>query len=262
MFFQKAAKQSDRPEMKDKQQKQKERKRSLKNRPLFSPTVSGSRRSGKASFCTSPGRGSMAVETVLVLPVFFLAAVTMISFMDIYRLETEHLSVLCGKAKQAGMYAYVPDGDGLEEIILPDVYSYEPAEEIVPLPAVRLGNVVRVHAWTGAKEEISDSTEEPEPMVYMTETGSVYHSSLGCSYLNLSIDQVSAKRAAAMKNDYGETYTACETCSRGQAPAGTVYITRKGSHYHNSETCSGLKRTVRLVKKSDAGACHACSRCG
>lgn len=262
MFFQNAVKQTDRFEMKDKQQKQKERKRSLKNRPLFSPTTGGRRHSGKASFCTSLKRGGMAVETVLVLPIFFLAMVTMISFMDIYSLETEHLSELCGKAKKAGMYAYVPDGSGLEEITLPDVYSYEPVEGIVPLPTVWLHNVVRVHAWTGAKEEISGSAEEAEPMVYMTETGSVYHSSLGCSYLNLSVNQVSARQAASMKNDYGETYTACETCSRGQAPAGSVYITRKGSHYHNSETCSGLKRTVRLVKKSDVGACHACSRCG
>lgn len=57
----------------------------------------------KVSFCTSfRGRikkGSLAVETALVLPLFFLGMVTLISFMDIYKLQTEHLTALCTKAK-------------------------------------------------------------------------------------------------------------------------------------------------------------------
>ena len=42
----------------------------------------------KVSFCTSfrgkIKKGSLAVETALVLPLFFLGMVTLISFMDIY----------------------------------------------------------------------------------------------------------------------------------------------------------------------------------
>ena len=68
----------------------------------------------KVSFCTSfrgkIKKGSLAVETALVLPLFFLGMVTLISFMDIYKLQTEHLTALCTKAKQAGMYAYLPGG--------------------------------------------------------------------------------------------------------------------------------------------------------
>lgn len=37
-------------------------------------------------------RASLAVETALVLPLFLMGAVTMISFMDIYKVQTEHLS--------------------------------------------------------------------------------------------------------------------------------------------------------------------------
>ena len=49
-------------------------------------------RSVKASLCTSfLKKGSMAVETALVLPLFFLGMVTLISFIDIYKLQTEHL---------------------------------------------------------------------------------------------------------------------------------------------------------------------------
>ena len=52
----------------------------------------------KVSFCTSfrgkIKKGSLAVETALVLPLFFLGMVTLISFMDIYKLQTEHLTAL------------------------------------------------------------------------------------------------------------------------------------------------------------------------
>ena len=62
----------------------------------------------KVSFCTSfrgkIKKGSLAVETALVLPLFFLGMVTLISFMDIYKLQTEHLTALCTKAKQAGIW--------------------------------------------------------------------------------------------------------------------------------------------------------------
>lgn len=53
-------------------------------------------------------------------------------------------------------------------------------------------------------------------MVYVTESGSVYHRKLGCSYLNLSVQQISGSSVKALKNAYGEKYQACELCSRGQ----------------------------------------------
>lgn len=56
----------------------------------------------------------------------------MIHFMDVYRIQTEHLSKLCQSAKEAGMYAYVVGGDGVEEITLPDVYKYKPIGGLIP----------------------------------------------------------------------------------------------------------------------------------
>ena len=54
-------------------------------------------RSVKACFSTSfLKKGSMAVETALVLPLFFSGMVTLISL--IYKLQTEHLSDLCNQA--------------------------------------------------------------------------------------------------------------------------------------------------------------------
>ena len=51
------------------------------------------------------------------------------------------------------------------------------------------------------------------------------------------------------KNTYGEKYQACELCSRGQEPAGVVYITKKSNRFHNRESRSALKRSVRMVKR-------------
>ena len=162
------------------------------------------------------------------------------------------------------MYAYVVGGDGVEEITLPDVYKYKPIGGLIPLPAKWQYNKVRVHAWTGADRGNGNSEEnkKPENMVYVTVSGSVYHKKLNCSHLNLSVTKVSGGNVSSKRNENGEKYHACESCSRGQAPESTVYITKSGNRYHNDKNCSGLKRSVRLVKESEAGNLHACKRCG
>lgn len=119
----------------------KERKRSLKKSVLQFPPISGDflKPSEKVSFCTFLRfcrRASLAVETALVLPLFFLGMVTMISFMDIYQIQTLHLQKLCENTKDAGMYAYVLDGKGPDKVTLPDVYSYTPVGGLIPLSNV------------------------------------------------------------------------------------------------------------------------------
>lgn len=253
----------------------KERNRSLKHlfflqSPKFRRTLSE-----KVSLCTflkrlcgkTMVRASMSVETALVLPLFFLGVITMISFMDIYKLQTEHLTKLCERVKEAGMYAYVMEGGGTDEITLPDVYSYKPIGGLVPLPAVWTYNQVKVHAWTGRSDDgFSDGSEEnsaePEKMVYITESGGVRHKDLGCSYLDLSVNQISGSSIAGAVNENGEHYSACEICSRNQNPSGCVYVTKQGNRYHNLGSCSGLKRTVRMVRESDVSDMPVCSRCG
>ena len=138
-------------------------------------------------------KASLTIEAAFALPLFFFGMVTMIHFMDVYRIQTEHLSKLCQSAKEAGMYAYVVGGDGVEEITLPDVYKYKPIGGLIPLPAKWQYNKVRVHAWTGADRGNGNSEEnkKPENMVYVTVSGSVYHKKLNCSHLNLSVTKVS-----------------------------------------------------------------------
>ena len=131
--------------------------------------------------------------------------------------------------------------------------------------AVWTCTTVKVHTWTGMEHRtgIGDGSEsESGKMVYMTENGQVYHKKMSCSYLDLSITQVAGSSVSSRRNAYGEKYYPCESCSKGKKAAGRVYITEKGNRYHNLETCSGLKRAVRLVKESEIKGIHACSRCG
>lgn len=224
--------------------------------------------SEKVSFCTSYKKikkASLCIETAFVLPIFFLASLTIVSFMDLYKLETEHLVELCEKTKTAGMYAYVLNEDGPQDISLPDLYAYEPIGGFIRLPKIWHCNIVKVHAWTGktyTEEEREKYKNENERMVYVTETGSVYHVDPGCTYLDLSIHTEAGNNIQNSTNSYGQHYNACEICSKNQTAADTVYVTDSGTSYHNLETCSGLKRTVCLVNESQVTGKHVCSRCG
>ena len=247
--------------------KNKKGKRSQKETDTLSTPMNREkgRLAGKVSFCASNlKRASLALETAFVLPLFFLGMITMISFMDIYQLQTQHLTKLCQSAKLSGMYAYGTSGNGPDEITLPDLYSYQPVGGLIPLAKVWTLNRVKVHAWTGRDSGSWEIGEDPDDweMVYVTETGSVCHLDENCTYLKLSTTKVSGKAVSSLRNSSGEKYHACEICSRNQNPGRTVYVTEDGNRYHNHADCSGLKRTVRLVCKSDVDHMAVCSRCG
>lgn len=209
-------------------------------------------------------KASLTLETAMVMPLFLLGLTAMISFMDVYKLQTEHLMRLCEKAKRAGMYASVQSNGGLDEILLPDLYAYHPVGGIIPLPSIWLHTTVKVRAWTGKEWEVfqDGDGQEEEEMVYVTESGTVFHRNPGCSHLNLSVSRVGSAHIQSMTNRRGERYSACEICCLGQAPGGSVYITSSGNRYHNLENCSGLKRTLKMVKRSQVKGMSPCSRCG
>ena len=128
---------------------------------------------------------------------------------------------------------------------------------------------VCTRAWTGMPHHAGDEgggqtgTAKDTGTVLVAENGVVYHKDEDCTYLQLSVQSVSADSVAARRNQYGSRYVPCEKCARGQ-PQGTVYITRQGEAWHTDRSCSGLKRSIRVVPEDHARGrgLHACPRCG
>ncbi|MBQ5850111.1 MAG: pilus assembly protein, partial [Lachnospiraceae bacterium] len=132
----------------------------------------------------------------------------------------------------------------------------------IPVPLFYRNGIVRedsilVKAWNGYEKEIFDIRDEQ--IVYLTETGLVYHKDYHCTYLDLSIQMVKSEEIDNLRNENGAKYTSCIRCG---SKKDNVYITRNGDKYHSSLNCSGLKRTVYAVPLSEVIGKGACTRCG
>ncbi len=141
----------------------------------------------------------------------------------------------------------------------------------IPVKLFAIGDMqliqrVRVRAWTGhqvastyEQEEEENSQEE---VVYITETGKVYHLNAACSHIRLSVSAVSGI-PTAQRNDSGGKYYPCEKCCDGEhSPYATYYITSDGTRYHSRRDCSRIKRNVKEIPRAKAGNRLACKRCG
>ena len=111
--------------------------------------------------------------------------------------------------------------------------------------------------WTGWTENGSDA----EIWVYVTEKGSVYHTLRECTYLKLSVTSVNYEGMEKRRNKYGEKYHECEICAEKSKVGDTVFITDQGNRFHYDLNCSGIKRTIYMVRLSEVGNRKKCSRC-
>ncbi len=125
--------------------------------------------------------------------------------------------------------------------------------------------VYRYFTGTHADSLLEEDAEEPgeteEKTVYKTETGTVYHVTLTCPSLKLNIRPATPSEVPGLRNEYGAKYYPCEKCVSGAEPE-TVYITTDGDRYHYNLGCSGLKRTIIEIKRSEIGDLRPCKRCG
>ena len=140
-------------------------------------------------------------------------------------------------------------------------YSAEPRFNMISLPAIKLYSRYYGRAWTGYEVAGGSGDEETEQNVYITGTGSVYHTSRYCTHLQLTISTCNTDEITDKYNEEGKKYRACLVCRPG-ADSGKYYITADGDCYHGTINCPGLKRTVDVVPLSRVGGRAKCSRCG
>jgi hypothetical protein len=139
-------------------------------------------------------------------------------------------------------------------------YTIKPPIGIMGYRNQYMYNRLRTRAWTGydnAKNSLLDSGDE---IVYVAETGSVYHRSRGCTYLKLSISTLPKSAVKEERSADGSIYRSCEEC--GSKAGETVYITNYGKRYHSFLRCSKLKRIISAVPISQVGGKGPCSKCG
>lgn len=243
-------------------------------------------------------KASLTVEAAAAVPIFLLTVCSILGMLDIYRVQALVKTSLHQSALELGMYAYGADrGEGspvgtISSAVcavyaknkLPDMGKYVKVTTIgssynegvidlvahieyrlplavLPLPPIRMKNESRVNSWIGWRaNQDSDGNYQWEEMVYVSENQSVYHTSSDCTHIELAVHNGSLERVENLRNAYGQKYHSCEKCG-SISGNDTVYYTEKGNSYHYSKNCSGLKRTVRLVKKSEVPGICQCERC-
>ena len=204
-------------------------------------------------------KGSMTLEASLVLP-FLLCAVTALLYLFAFTaVQSKESRTLMERAELLAVtsaQAYHSD---------PYVKLYDVGTASMTFASLSFGRrpVTKkavVRAWVGYTGETFQNAAG-ETLVYITPDGTVYHKTRDCTYLRLSVRQISYGGLSGERNLSGGRYTPCEFCVRRGWTGGTVYITDHGTSYHSSAGCQGLKRTIIAVPLSETGGRPGCSRC-
>lgn len=148
-------------------------------------------------------------------------------------------------------------GDVIDLVV---TYSVSPWSSLAGVASFRMANRYYGHIWNGYQlpgENAGSGTQ----IVFITENVSVYHLNRNCTYLQLSVRQISAWELEGARNQYGGRYHACEMCT-GNGVSTVLYIAEKGDCYHSVRECPGLKRTVYSISLKEAAEYRPCSRCG
>lgn len=153
-------------------------------------------------------------------------------------------------------------GGAVEGDILDIVMTYQVSAplELPFLRPFRMSNRYYGRLWTGYELTGALDKQDGQDVVYITENAEVYHESLNCTHLKLSVREVSMDEAEAARNNHGGRYKECSKCGK-KTFQGTVWISREGDYYHYDRACSGLKRTVYTIPRQQAAKYRPCSRC-
>lgn len=147
------------------------------------------------------------------------------------------------------------------ELVL--TYAVSPWMQVPGVRTFRMANKYYGHIWNGYElEAASHDNNVIKEYVYVAQNGTVYHESLSCTHLSLTIREISAAQVPFERNESGGKYTCCEKCGKGASPT-VVYIGVEGDRYHYDRDCPGLRRSVYTLERREAQARYRpCSRCG
>ncbi len=255
----------------------------------------------KRAFCFASFPGIMTVEAAVVVPVFLIAAFTLLDLVHMLGVHQEMLAAMAGSAHVSSVRGYDEDfgtdqvlaqlviqlgrssvdfdriqggmagidywGTGFDEesgeIDINAACQVSSSFSLVNAGGVRLSLGLRTRAFVGEKLLTGQTSkaDRDEKIVYVAENGIVYHNSRSCAYIDLSLHGVTLHQVSSERNSQGGRYYPCERCIDAQEPA-VVYITDTGTRYHGTSQCPGLSRTVYEMALTEDCVLPACSRCG
>lgn len=112
-----------------------------------------------------------------------------------------------------------------------------------------------IRGWTGDK-----SLRSNKNFVYITKTGTAYHTDIQCTYLMIKTKLIKRNDINNYRNEGGAKYYECKECDN-EEKGEYVYITKYGSSYHNTITCSGIKRTIIPIDIQEVKGRKKCAKC-
>lgn len=243
-------------------------------------------------------RAVLTIETAIILPVFLCAMLLLTSISSIYYVrmkieatineEIKHIAMekhfgnsvsvsifetrVCDRLGEKlvssgiirdgrnGLDFEESDLTGTEIVTVCVKYNVKLPFDITGLCNIPFRSEKIIHTWTGYDKGLA-GLDDYSDYVYMTENGTVYHTTRECSHIRLHINSVNGNDIRKLRNENGAKYKRCIYC-KPKLSDGKLYITTDGDRYHNTLSCSGLKRTVIRVRKSKLKGIQPCSRCG
>ena len=240
--------------------------------------------------------GNLTLEAALVLPVFLLAISAVMYFLVIIHVQLNIQIKLEEVAREMAKTAYISedlnvfnyvyvkaclqdpdfreyldksyivggaeglsllestffDRDGVVDLVV----KYEMTIPFIPDKIVSFPCIERIYFRTWIGKDISKENVNNGRIVYITTTGTVYHTNRECTHIRLSVMQAVF---GLVKNSYSKCHICGETPGSDSA---IVYITEEGDRWHSSLSCSGLKREVIEIDINEVGDRELCSRCG
>lgn len=207
----------------------------------------------------------MTVEAALAIPFFFLCMTSLVTMPDLFANYAAKTVSLQQEAEKAAKTATVvaPAGPGGDAAIIDaaESMSYQPFALPFSFGKMNFACRGRARAWVGYTGDDGASAQDNDEMVYVTDYESVYHTDSSCTHLDLTWKKVPGGCVSALRNRSGKKYHACEKCAGKGGPGAVVYLSPDGDAYHNSPSCSGLTRHVRMIRKSETEHMRECSRC-
>ena len=209
---------------------------------------------GKAGILAYMGSGSGDQETTI-------PEISVNTEVQRYLEEQSH-PYLCVKGGMSGVSGReIRNYLGAGNIGIKVSYQMKPLIGWLSIGKLYVEDHCLVHGFVGYLGDGSgEALPEKEIYVYITPTGTKYHMSENCTYLQVQIQAVQAAELATLRNASGEIYRACETCRPQES--GLLYLTQWGNRYHGRSDCSALKRTIYIVPISQVGVRGACKKCG